>query len=397
MIYNLTCFNAQTDFTNEGIMMYRFRAYITPLIVLFGTIGNILVIIIFIIMQKKSPCRFNSYIIGITIAHIMELIFNAFLDDFIGRGLAWLTKCNINIKLDTYSLILCKFFSYIPETSGIISTNVLVLFSIDRILTVFHPIRFRGDRHLYLACFSILSIYIIGMILYLPTAINSGLVLNSHNYTICQFVDPLKFSVQYNLYLSNIGATIIPTIVAFITTIIITVKLRRLFKERYDMCQYYDRHTSSNELRRIAGHLAMTTIFFILNIPLIIVVLLRQHSDYSYYHLIYPNYTNQLKHLSKLFSSIKSINAAMEFPTFFIFLSSFRQHFYYLCCHKKQQKKTNLKDIFKLHNIQEKWKIILRRNYVKSDTTTTTTNNNNNNNNNNRSMDMIHHTSRNVQ
>ncbi|VDO47278.1 unnamed protein product [Schistosoma margrebowiei] len=381
MTYNLTCFNAETDFTHEGIMMYRFRAYVTPLIVIFGTSGNILVIIVFIIMQKKSPCRFNSYIIGITVAHIMELIFNAFLDDFLGRGLAWLTKCNIIIKLDTYSLFLCKFFSYIPETSGLISTNVLVLFSFDRILTVFHPIRFRGDRYLHVACFGIISIYIIGMILYLPTAINSGLITNQHNYTICQFVDPLKFSVQYNLYLSNIGATIIPTLVAFITTIIITVKLRRIFKERYDMCQHVDRNT--NELRRIAGHLAMTTMFFILNIPLIIVVILRQHSDYSNYNTFYPKYTNKLKHLSKLFSSIKSVNAAMEFPTFFTFLPSFRQH---LCCLLCRQQKSSLKDIFSLHSVQETWKTVLRRNYIKSNTS--------NNTNKNRSTDKPHNINR---
>ncbi|CAI2729213.1 unnamed protein product [Schistosoma spindalis] len=266
----------------------------------------------------------------------------------------------------------------LQKTSGLISTNVLVLFSIDRILTVFHPIKFRGDHYLNIACFGIICIYIIGIILYLPTAINSGLIINQHNYTICQFVDPLKFSVQYNLYLSNIGATIIPTLIAFITTIIIIVKLRKIFKERYIMCQHNDRNT--NELRRIAGHLTMTTIFFILNIPLIIVVLLRQHSDYSNYNTIYPKYTNKLKHLSKLFSSIKSINAAMEFPTFFTFLPSFRQH---LCCLLLcRQQKSNIKDIFSLHNVQEKWKTVLKRNYVKSDSS-----NNNNNNNNNKPID----------
>ncbi|KAK4471469.1 hypothetical protein MN116_004895 [Schistosoma mekongi] len=360
MTYNLTCFNSDTDFTYEGVMMYRFRAYITPLIVIFGTTGNILVIIIFIIMQKKSPCRFNSYVIGITIAQIMELLFNAFLDDFLGRGLAWLTRCNIIIKLDTYSLFLCKFFSYIPETSGLISTNVLVLFSIDRIITVFHPIKYRGDRHLRFVHLGIISIYIIGIILYLPTAINSGLVTNHHNYTLCQFVDPLKFSVQYNLYLSNIGATIIPTLIAFITTIIITVKLRKIFKERYEMCQHGDRNT--NELRRIVGHLAMTTMFFILNIPLIIVVLLRQHSDYSYYNTLNPKYANKLKHLSKLFSSIKSINAAMEFPTFYTFLPSFRAHLYCLC----RRQKTNVKDAFSLQRMRKTWKKTLTRNYVNS-------------------------------
>ncbi|TNN19427.1 peptide (allatostatin somatostatin)-like receptor [Schistosoma japonicum] len=360
MAYNLTCFNSDTDFTYEGVIMYRFRAYITPLIVIFGITGNILVIIIFIIMQKKSPCRFNAYVIGITIAQIMELLFNAFLDDFLGRGLAWLTRCNIIIKLDTYSLFLCKFFSYIPETSGLISTNVLVLFSIDRIITVFHPIQFRGDRHLRFVHLGIISIYIIGIILYLPTAINSGLVTNQHNYTLCQFVDPLKFSVQYNLYLSNIGATIIPTLIAFITTIIITVKLHKIFKERDQMCQHGDRNT--NELRRIAGHLAMTTMFFILNIPLIIVVLLRQHSDYSYYNTLNPKYANKLKHLSKLFSSIKSINAAMEFPTFFTFLPSFRVHLYCLC----RRRKTIVKDAFALHRMRKSWKKTLTRNFVKS-------------------------------
>ncbi|VDP98707.1 unnamed protein product [Trichobilharzia regenti] len=300
-------------------------------------------------MQMKSACRFNSYVIGITIAHIMELIFNAFLDDFLGRGLAWLSRCNIIVKLDIYSQFSCKFFLYIPEVSALISTNVLVLFSFDRILTVYHPIRFRGDRHLRIVHIGIISIYIIANILYLPTLINSDLVKNTKNYTVCQFVDPLKFSVQYNLYLSNIASTIIPTLVAIITTIMIIIKLHKIFKERYRMCQQHgDRNP--NELRRIAGHLAMTTMFFILNIPLIIVVLLRQHADYSNYNSLYPQHVLKLKHLSKLFSSMKSLNSAMEFPTFFIFLPSFRLHLRHLFCGK--QKRFGKNDVFNLRGMR---------------------------------------------
>ncbi|CAH8539984.1 unnamed protein product [Heterobilharzia americana] len=361
MTFNLTCFNAETDFTCEGILMYRFRAYVTPLIAIFGTTGNVLVLITFIIMQLKSPCRFNSYIIGITIAHIMELIFNAFLDDFLGRGLAWLSACNIIVKLDTYSQISCKFFRYIPEVSALISTNVLVLFSFDRILTVYHPIKFRGDRHLRPVHLGIISIYIIANILYLPTAINSDLVTSEENHTICQFVDPLQFSVQYNLYLSNIGATIIPTLVAIISTIIIIIKLHNIFKERDRMCQHGDRN--ANELRRISGHLAMTTMFFILNIPLITVVLLRQHSDYSNYGQLHPKYASRLKHLSKLFSSLKSLNSAIEFPTFFVFLPSFRSHLYGLFCGRH---KPHMKDVFGLQRMRISIKHALGHEKMKS-------------------------------
>ncbi|VDP66375.1 unnamed protein product [Echinostoma caproni] len=324
----------------EQILVYGFRAYVTPVIIVFGLIGNTLVITAFARMQRKSPCRFNMYAIAIAVAHTLELIFNAFLDDFLGRGLYWLSDCSLYLKVDVHSDFMCKFISYVPKTAALISTSLLIVFSIDRVLTVYKPLQFRGDHRLRTAGFGISFVYLISFMLYLPLPIQSGITINSEQSGVlskeCVYLDPLNIGTQYTLYLHIFGSNIIPSTIVLITNVMIFLKLRDLFRERTRLCMNMER--SSAETRRVLGHLGMTTIFSVIMLPILIAILLRQHADYHNYHDIYPEYEKKLVQLSKLFSSVESIYFVTEFPTFYIFLPMFRselRHMFTRPCARK--------------------------------------------------------------
>ncbi|CAI2729214.1 unnamed protein product [Schistosoma spindalis] len=404
--------NNSNEFLIEEIIMLNFRGYIMPIFILFGIIGCSFIINNFYFMQKLQPSRFNIYIIWITIFQIVDLITNTLLDDFLGRGLTWASDCKIFIKLDIISSFTCKLMNYIPYISVFISNILLVLFSIDRLLTTYKPIKFRGDHYLLLSRILIIIIICICMLLYLPQLIYSDLIKNDNtlfimNYT-CQYVNSLYFGVQYSLYLSTIGGYIIPTILIAIINIIIILRLHYLIKNRqllnskhnsiihskfsidnttnttannhnnntitnnnnnntttnnnnnntttnnnnnnnntngnnnrilndrkYSLSNQFiiNSHKSftneyHNEMKRIIGHLMVTSIFLLFSIPLIIIIILRQKSDLYNYKQIYPIYVKRLIHLSRLFSSFTSIICSFNFFIFFIFLSNFRYIFY---------------------------------------------------------------------
>ncbi|CAH8526473.1 unnamed protein product [Schistosoma mattheei] len=414
--------NNSNEFLIEEIIMLNFRGYIIPIFIIFGIIGSSFVINSFYSMQKLQPSRFNIYIIWITIFQIVDLITNTFLDDFLGRGLTWASDCKIFIKLDTISSFSCKIMNYIPYTAVLISNTLLVIFSIDRLLTTYKPIKFRGDIYLLLPRLFIIIIICISMLLYLPQLIYSDLTIHDNtslivNYT-CQYVNSLYFGVQYSLYLSTIGGYMIPTILIAIINIIIILRLRYLIKNRQllnskhnsiihkkisiDNTNITTTNNNSNnnsnsnsnnntlnnrkyslsnqlilnpnkqltneyhnEMRRIIGHLMVTSIFLLFSIPLIVIIILRQKSDFHNYHIIYPIYVKRLIHLSRLFSSLTSIICSFNFFIFLIFLPNFR-HMVYLSIFSLPLIKTTKYSIKHIEQIEIKLSNRLRTRFRRS-------------------------------
>nr|CAH8850023.1 unnamed protein product [Trichobilharzia regenti] len=395
--------NTSREFLLEEIVMLNFRAYIIPILIVIGIIGNSFVINTFNSMQKLQPSRFNIYVIWITAFQIIDLIMNTLLDDFLGRGLTWASDCTIFIKLDTLSSFTCKIMNYVPKTAGLISGALLVIFSIDRLLTVYKPIKFRGDMCLLLPRLSIIFVICICVLLFLPQLIYSDLTYNDSTSSIanhtCQYVNSSHFGVQYSLYLSIVGGHILPTSCIAIINCLIVLRLRTLAKTRQSLhcsgSQNFHIKTTvysngnqrkgsattvtinkivdntprnsvntiiavantnapsncvnsstprqsmsstrnqqgycqnaQNEVRRIIGHLLVTYVFLFFSIPLVVVIILRQKSDFENYATIYPLYAKRLVHLSKLFSSFDAIIYSCHFPIFLIYLPNFRYMFY---------------------------------------------------------------------
>ncbi|VDP38005.1 unnamed protein product [Schistosoma curassoni] len=192
--------NNSNELLIEEIIMLNFRGYIIPIFIIFGIIGSSFVINSFYSMQKLQPSRFNIYIIWITIFQIVDLITNTFLDDFLGRGLTWASDCKIFIKLDTISSFSCKIMNYIPYTAVLISNTLLVIFSIDRLLTTCKPIKFRGDIYLLLPRLFIIIIICISMLLYLPQLIYSDLTIHDNT----SLIDFHNYHIIYPIYVKRL-------------------------------------------------------------------------------------------------------------------------------------------------------------------------------------------------
>nr|CAH8851480.1 unnamed protein product [Trichobilharzia regenti] len=100
----------------------------------------------------------------LAISDSLVLISNTFLDDFLGRGLYYLTNERIMIKLDTYSLTSCRIMELIGCWFVFNSGCLLVAFSIDRVNCLFWPLRCRSDGGIGIATLACSFIIVIGFI-----------------------------------------------------------------------------------------------------------------------------------------------------------------------------------------------------------------------------------------
>ncbi|CAH8564156.1 unnamed protein product [Schistosoma rodhaini] len=334
--------NCLNSLTNEEIMVYNFRAYISPLLSLIGIPANIFIIIIFNLLEKQQSCRFNLYAIWMAIAHLIQLIVNTFIDDFLGRGLKWATNCLIWYQVDSYSSLTCKLLTYLSDVSALIAAFILMLFSIDRVCSIYCTKQIEQILHLRIAKLFIFLIYCICLLLNIPHLIYADLKNDTKETINCQYINPVAGGVKYVLYLYIIGVTILPAILIFIMNILISFKLKTTIKHS-KLNGYYDKQ-SYNELSKVITHLAISIMFTCLSLPLVVIMILRQKVHFNNYELLYPIYSYKIIQLSKLFSSIDSFNHTFDFFLYWAFLPIFRQTLYklitkLLCnkCNKKRR------------------------------------------------------------
>ncbi|TNN19424.1 peptide (allatostatin somatostatin)-like receptor [Schistosoma japonicum] len=363
--------NCLKSLTNEELMVYNFRAYVSPLLALIGIPANIFVIIIFNILERHESCRFNLYAIWMALAHLIQLTVNTLIDDFLGRGLRWATDCHIWYQVDAYSSFTCKLFTYLSDVSALIASFILMLFSVDRVFSIYCGKRIEEIIHLSIAKLCIFLIYVICLLLNIPHLIYADLKYDSTEETSCQYIDPVAGGVKYVLYLYIIGVTILPSILIFIMNILILCKLKTTIKHS-KLIGYHDKQ-SHNELSKVITHLAISIMFTCLSLPLVVLMILRQKVHFNNYELIYPIYAYKIIQLSKLFSSVDSFNHTFDFFLYWALLPVFRQT---------------------LHKIFLNTCSIILCNYKKNNIGNNCHNNNNNNSNN--SMNVIKRSNPNI-
>ncbi|KAK4471467.1 hypothetical protein MN116_004894 [Schistosoma mekongi] len=312
-----------THLTKEETMVYTFRAYVSPILVIIGIPSNLLVILVFTMIERQTNCRFNLYAIWMAIAHNIQLIVNTLIDDFLGRGLKYATQCKHSAQVDIESSFLCKALTYLTDASALIAAFILMLFSVDRVCSIYSPKHFEQGSHVKLAHIIIAFVILICLILNIPHLIFADLKIHSiNNFRECQYINPVATGVKYVLYLYIIGVAILPAIFIFITNILILYKLSTAIYRSKLIGAKDDE--SSNEMGKVIAHLAISILFTGLSIPLVVIIILRQQVHFYKYDVLYPEYAKQIVQYSKLFSSIDSFNHAFDFFLYLAFMPTFR-------------------------------------------------------------------------
>ncbi|KAF6769489.1 hypothetical protein AHF37_12606 [Paragonimus kellicotti] len=113
---------------------------------------------------------------ALAISDSLVLISNTFLDDFLGRGLYFLSDSKWIIKLDTYSVEACRTMELIGTWFVFTSGSLLVAFSLDRVACMCRPLQCRSNDGIRVALMVSILIAVLGFVLSLPQAMLYQLV-----------------------------------------------------------------------------------------------------------------------------------------------------------------------------------------------------------------------------
>ncbi|CAH8517524.1 unnamed protein product [Schistosoma turkestanicum] len=313
-----------TTTTDYSYLVGGFRAYICPIIAIVGVIGNSFIILIFI--KDKPRSRFSIYSIALAIANIITLIMNTFIDDFLGRGLYYATNHQFYFKLDTTSEFWCKSVEYISNTMYFTSSYLIVIFSIDRLLTIHKPIKFYSINHKRCALIACIIIYLLGIISNSPLLFVQTLMIDTSSRTnfTCRMISEHPIA-KFTITFETIITFTIPFFLVLFLNLFICIHLWKLKINREALLPA-DSSRNRMEMGRVSGHLALSTAFLLLYLPMVCFVLTRLSQTLLHVDRHKP-YAMSIIDLSRLFSSVKDITYAVNFFLYLIFLKNFRQRF----------------------------------------------------------------------
>ncbi|VDD75915.1 unnamed protein product [Mesocestoides corti] len=313
-----------TNSSDFSELVGMFRAYVSPVIAIAGITGNLLIIATFAREQPRT--RFSVFAISLAIAHTVSLIVNTIIDDFFGRGLAYATDGRFFLKFDATSEAACKLLEFLPRMMYFVASYLVVVFSIDRTLAVYNPIKYHACRYQRQAIIACLVVVFIGAIGNTPTLVVQTLERQEGGCTACRMVHNETILKDFFIVSTTLVTFFIPVIAVFALNVVIVLRLWRAHQWR----QTAGVSGGAQEVGRITGHLAMTTCFLLLYIPLGFVVLVRLH--YTLHHSEdYTPRATQVINLSKFFSSLKDIAYAVNCFIYAAFLGNFRARLVRLC------------------------------------------------------------------
>ncbi|KAL5962940.1 Neuropeptide S receptor [Taenia solium] len=320
-----------SKFAEYSTLVGVFRAYASPIIAITGGLGNALIICLF--WREKPRTRFSVFAISLALAHTISLIINTVLDDFLGRGLHYATGGAFSIKLDATSEVNCKLLEYLPNTMYFIASYLVVVFSIDRVLSTYYPIRFHACRYRKEAILACLMVAILGASGNIPTLLVQTLRVETEGNIACRMDRSRAMLADFAIVFTTIVTFFLPVIIVLMLNLVIVQQLWRVHRWRTTMTVG---GRGAQEMGRITGHLAMSTCFLLLYLPLGIVVLMRLHVTVSLGEENTPR-AIRIINLSKFLSSLKDVSYAVNCLIYAVFLPKFRARlaslYGYRCIH----------------------------------------------------------------
>lgn len=130
----------QDDSSNLSrlVLIERYMSIYGPFILTtFGIIGNILSILIFLSPRYRRQSS-HFYLLSLALSDLCFLIINLIEDTL--RNHNDLYQSHVNI-IDRSSSLICIFVQYARNTTRLLSSWIIVSFTIERLLVVFYPLQ----------------------------------------------------------------------------------------------------------------------------------------------------------------------------------------------------------------------------------------------------------------
>ena len=167
--------------------------YYTPALVLSGSLGNILSVIVFF-KTKLRKLSSSYYLAALGISDTCFLL---------GAFVPWLNYININIYNKNYC---CQFFTYFSGLCSFLSVWFVVAFTVERFIAVLYPLRRQTMCTVKRACTVVICLCIIGLVISVPYFIYSAPVYSEYlSDYVCDVKDEYKVRILSRISLLKIA------------------------------------------------------------------------------------------------------------------------------------------------------------------------------------------------
>lgn len=154
--------------------------YYTPALVLIGSIGNILSVIVFF-RTKLRKLSSSYYLAALGISDTCFL-FGAFV--------SWLNYININIYNKDYY---CQFFTYVSGLCSFLSVWFVVAFTVERFIAVLYPLKRQTMCTVKRACTVLIGLFLTGCVISVPYFIYAAPIYSEYlNDFVCDVREEYK-------------------------------------------------------------------------------------------------------------------------------------------------------------------------------------------------------------
>lgn len=238
-----------------------FVNFILPLLVLsLGIVGNTLGFILLLSRRLANlPTRkLYFYLLLIDSIYVSQIVVN-FLES------------NFNFKITTYSVILCKFFSFFNYSLASLSPMLLVYISVDRLIAIKYPehkflLRSNKNQITYL-----FLIILFNFIYYFPFTLLLNLFPDKNpnqENVICSIKDDHTDFIL--LIMDLINRICVPFILMTVSSILLVITI---FKSRARVFKNYlsrENRLFKRDIKLAITSLSLNIIYMLLNLPITI-------------------------------------------------------------------------------------------------------------------------------
>jgi len=225
--YHLNMNNTSNSLSTLVAIEQYMSIYGSFVLTSFGIIGNILSILIFLSPRYRRQSS-HFYLLSLALSDLCFLIINLIEDTFRNHNALYQSRINI---LDRSSSLICISVQYARNTTRLLSSWIIVSFTIERLLVVFYPLKRFIICRRKIARYVVLILFIMSLLININVPFHYGIINVSNNIanddTICDIL-PKYRSIYMRFAISTmISVYLLPMCIIGIVNTLICCKLWR--------------------------------------------------------------------------------------------------------------------------------------------------------------------------
>jgi hypothetical protein len=208
------------------VIVERYMSIYGPFVLTtLGIIGNILSILVFLSPRYRRQSS-HFYLLSLALSDLCFLIINLIEDTFRNHNDLYQSRINI---LDRSSTIICIFVQYARNTTRLLSSWIIVSFTIERLLVVFYPLKRAIICRRKIARHVVLILFFMTLLININVPFHYGIINVSNNLddedTICDILPNFR-SIYMTFAISTmITVYLVPMCIIGIVNTLICWKL----------------------------------------------------------------------------------------------------------------------------------------------------------------------------